>query len=76
MNVYPNPLTENGELFFKTDYAYAFSVEIYDASGKAIFMQQQVEGGQSVLPKLTGGLYFYRIVGEDKLLKSGQLVVR
>lgn len=76
MNVYPNPLAENGELFFKTEYATPFSVEIYDAGGKAVFVERQVEGTQSVLPKLTGGLYFYRIVGEDKLLKSGQLVVR
>jgi len=76
ITIYPNPLSENGELFFRTDYSNAFSVEIYDASGKIVFTKQQVEGGQSVLPKLSGGLYFYRILSEEQLLKSGELVVR
>ena len=73
---YPNPLPVEGALSFRTELRTAFTLELFDASGRRVFHRAGVLPEQSVRPQLPPGSYFYRARAAGRALAEGTLLVR
>ncbi len=77
--VYPNPATEYLIIEInprKLDHA-AFSISLYDMTGKAVYEIPVVTSDEVRIPNtFSPGLYFFRIASGDGYVKSGKVVFR
>lgn len=74
-SIYPQP--SNGQVTFTWETNNpTFNLGIYDMNGRLV-MTKQVENNQSVaVDRLTPGLYFYRLTGNNQQMLSGKISIR
>lgn len=77
INVSPNPFTVATTIEINGINYQDIQVQILDVSGKTIKILQTEQQPITVQrDNLSQGLYFYRLIGDQKLVQTGKLVVR
>lgn len=72
VNVYPNPF--NNQVNFVTSITGNKTLEIYDITGKQIFIQEFENSISLSLLNLNKGYYFYKIIASNKIINTGKLM--
>lgn len=76
-NVYPNPVVSNLQIEIPEGHT-SFEFQLVGLDGKVIKQQSLAAGQGEVslnLETVEEGMYFYRIIGEERVAQSGKLVV-
>lgn len=74
--VYPNPVRQNQPIQIAALEAGVYTIEIFDAGGRKVFMQLLNDLTQQIAPLRLGmGLYFVRITGGGTKPSTQKLVV-
>jgi hypothetical protein len=72
LNVYPNPATD--VLTIESEFTGAELI-IYGANGAVVLREQLMQRQHTItLGKLSPGLYFYQVQGEDGIVATGKIV--
>ena len=72
--IYPNPST--GQFNF-SDLERENSIEIYDLTGKRIYLIMTTENNQMIdLSEKDKGVYFYKITHSTKIVQQGKLILQ
>jgi photosystem II stability/assembly factor-like uncharacterized protein len=77
---YPNPSRESTKIFFELENDQHVEISLFDLSGKLvkkIFDAYAKAGNNSITletSNLPGGVYYYRLLGEDQLI-TGKMIV-
>jgi hypothetical protein len=83
IRLYPNPVTAGGVLTFRytTEDTAQYAFSLYDEMGRLVLSPQEMPSGNwahyslNLPANLGNGVYYYRLDRDDKMLKSGKLVV-
>jgi hypothetical protein len=78
VSIYPNPFSKSATIRINdASQINCFNVSIYDASGKEV-MNRTISDESSTLEtgNLSSGIYFYKVTGEKKTIKSGKLIIQ
>jgi hypothetical protein len=74
--VYPNPVRQNQPIHIAALEAGVYTIEIFDAAGRKVFMQLLNDLTQQIAPlRLSMGLYFVRVSGGGTKPVTQKLVV-
>lgn len=75
ISVWPNPFEANLNVRFDTPQTKTATLLIYDAIGKIVFTKTDLSGFNSItLKDLNSGIYFYRVISENKSLNEGKII--
>jgi hypothetical protein len=73
--LYPNPLNKSSLLTILTDTTSFF--QLFDWTGRMVYEKELNDFPETIsLVQLQSGLYFYRFIQRNKLVKTGKLVIR
>ncbi len=75
-NVFPNPTSD--VIYFENNSPFSsqYNIEIYNTLGAQVYTQNGLSGRAAVQTEnFATGLYFYKIVKNQELIKAGRLVV-
>jgi len=74
IELYPNPTDEL--LWLKSDFIYLpYSFELYDLRGQLLYENEVTSNLKSInLSDFNNGLYIYKIVCNNRLIKTGKLI--
>ena len=78
LKIYPNPFTSSAILNIESDNKdLQFNFTVYDILGKQVMHNTHL-GTTSVINResLNAGVYFYKIEGNQQLLKTGKLIIQ
>jgi hypothetical protein len=75
VSVYPNPILTQATFTISSDLQKA-SFKVYDMNGEEV-KQITFSGKQVILERenLKAGVYFYRIVSQEKTIATGKLIM-
>lgn len=73
LNIYPNP--SSGEFFFKGNFEKNTKVVITNLLGQQIFAGELSDTTNSVHIQNGKGIYFYKIVSNNKQISNGKMIV-
>lgn len=74
--VYPNPSSDVVYFENNSPFSSQYDIEIYNTLGAKVYVQNGLSGRAIVqTDNFATGLYFYKIVNNQELIKSGRLVV-
>lgn len=71
---YPNPMSTSMILTLADASAYNSQLSIFNALGKTVVNQTISEKTTTINTNFPGGIYFYKLVGNDKTVQSGKLI--
>ncbi|WP_370901018.1 endo-beta-N-acetylglucosaminidase H [Chryseobacterium gossypii] len=76
-DVYPNPVKEGNDIYFKTSDSAASKVLLYNISGKLVKSQDISRNTATINTQgLTSGVYLYNITSTDnRTISSGKIIV-
>lgn len=75
--VYPNPFVVGQSLMVEQLAQRQTSLRMYNAMGAEVLNQTLTQGTQSIATQnLAAGIYFYKVLENDRLLQSGKLIAR
>jgi len=75
--VYPNPYINGTTLFLETQDIGTWYFDLINTSGQRVFSRRMRNSNMSlVLPVLSNGLYFYRIVQSTGNILTGKLIIQ
>ena len=76
--LYPNPSTGEVNILYKVKENEVITIQFYNVIGNLVFDSRLNQGeiNKVNLEKLSQGVYFYRLLKEDQILKSGKLVLK
>lgn len=74
---HPNPIKSGARMYISSETKKIISVELVNIKGQSLFMRSDDSNGIQFIdfPDLSDGIYFYRLLTEDGLLVSRQIVV-
>jgi hypothetical protein len=78
VTIYPNPSSRSATIRVNNaSQADCYELSIYNASGKQV-MNRTISGESSTLEtgNLPAGMYFYKVTGENKTVKSGKIIIQ
>jgi hypothetical protein len=77
VNVFLDP--SSGELKIKSEKVGMEAIEIFDILGEKVLSQQLMSKNQNQISvnvsRLKSGIYFYKIIGEEKKIYSGKMMI-
>lgn len=73
VSVYPNPA--KGEFYVKTPAHFNGRIEVHNITGEQVYTSTLRAGNNAFNLNLAQGLYLYRVVSGNKLIKQGKLAV-
>ncbi len=72
----PNP-SSDGMFYLRSAGNHTLTLEVYTVLGKKIFVSQSIENSPEInLSTQAKGIYFYRLVSENKIIGNGKLVIQ
>lgn len=76
INVFPNPFKNQATFTVKGATYSTLEVHIFDALGREVQQANSTDGVQINMTneKLTTGVYYFRLIGDQKVIGSGKLV--
>jgi len=77
--VYPNPFTDNATLKVGKDIKPVNAeLHIYDVLGKEVKNISAISANEIKIDRkgLSGGMYFYKLINENKEIASGKLIIK
>jgi hypothetical protein len=75
LQIYPNPVAQDGVLKLHTNLNEPIQVELYTMEGKRVYRQTHTSNENVSVSGLSGGTYMY-VLSTSKLIKKGVLVVQ
>ena len=76
-NIYPNPFTSSSILHIEGDLnANKISLVIYDLIGKEVKRLENIKENNVIIDRinLIDGIYFYKLLENNKIIATGKLV--
>ena len=77
IKLYPNPTIETINLNFLIDDQKDATFQLVDLNGRIQFQEALTVDNQKMdVRELEGGVYIYRIIAQNQIMKSGKLIIR
>jgi len=74
VSIYPNPFSNMINLDIESDQIQNYKLEIYNSLGVVLVNSSLNAGANKVdMSKLSSGVYFYKVMGNNRIVKSGKL---
>jgi len=77
-SVYPNPFSQSTKLKFDYSSSQNYRLQIINSMGQIIQMIKKIDFGEIIIKRnqLNTGIYFYRLINENKEIASGKFIVK
>lgn len=76
-SLYPNPLQQGEELYFRSDNFKVKQIILYDATGTKVFESTLPDGKQSLsLTKIQPGLYVIQLMNDNNEYATNKLIIK
>ena len=75
VKLWPNPVNQNGELNFESDFSGELLLTIYDHVGRKVY-SEKVVNSLSINPKLSKGIYMWVAYSANGIANQGKIQVK
>ncbi len=75
INIAPNPFSESFNISISDINNAVFEIVLYDVTGKLILNKKNLQNSNNFsLQSLNSGIYFYKIIKDNRPIKTGKLI--